>query len=124
VELARARQGLTMRELVERTGLQRNTVRHSLQQLSEACLVTSRLDRGRLISEPAPERAALLADLVKLDETTLDVHPVPGRLLTAQELSSYEQHLDRLPGVAIDEDFDEDELTVPLSLLFIGDPVD
>ncbi len=124
LELARDGKGLTVRELVERTGLQRNTVRHSLHQLSDAHLVTSRRDRGRLTAAPVPERAALLADLAKLDEATTEAHPVPGRMLTAAELESYAKHLDTLPRVVIDEDFGEDELTAPLSSLIIGDPVD
>ena len=49
---------------------------------------------------------------------------MPGRLLTAAELDRYERHLDVLPRVVIDEDFSEDELTVPLFPLVIGDPVD
>jgi DNA-binding transcriptional ArsR family regulator len=124
LELSRGSGGLTVRELVERTGLQRNTVRHSLHQLSEAHLVTSRRDQGRLIAAPAPERVALLADLATLDDTSTTVQPVPGRMLSVAELDSYEKHLDALPRVVIDEDFSEDELTVPLSSLFIGDPVD
>jgi DNA-binding transcriptional ArsR family regulator len=123
-ELSRSGGPLTVRELVQRTGLQRNTVRHSLNQLVEAQLVTSRQDRGRLVVAPAPERAGLLADLVHLDETTSDAHPVPGRPLSAEELNHYERHFATLPSVLVAGEYAEAELSTPLSAIAIGDPVD
>lgn len=123
LELSRNGEGMTVRELVERTGLQRNTVRHSLGQLSEAQLVRSRRERGRLIASPAPERAGLLADLAALDETSAQVHPAPGRTLSDAEMDRYAEELSARPCVYIDEDLGEDELTVPLSALIVGDPV-
>jgi DNA-binding transcriptional ArsR family regulator len=123
-ELSRSGEALTMSELVQRTGLQRTTVRHSLQQLVEAQLVTSREERGRLVIAPVAERAGLLADLVQLDETASDVHPVPGRSLTAEELSHYERHFATLPSVHVAGEYAEEELSTPLSAIAIGDAVD
>ena len=126
LELAHGNGGLTVRELVERTGLQRNTVRHSLRQLSEAHLVRSRRDRGRLIAEPAPERAGLLAELATLDDTedAADLYPVPGHAPTRDQLEKYGRYLEKRRGAYVNENFTEDELTVSLSSLIIGDPVD
>lgn len=123
LELARGK-ALSLPELVERTGLKRNTVSHSLRQLSEARLVVSRRERGRVVAESAPEHSALMADLARLDESPDDVWPVPGRALTKDELDRFERHLDSLPCVVVADDFAGDELTTPLSMLVIGDPVD
>jgi DNA-binding transcriptional ArsR family regulator len=126
LELSHGNGGLTIRELVERTGLQRNTVRHSLRQLSEAHLVTSRRDRGRLIAEPAPERAGLLAELATLDETedAADLYPVPGQAPTREELEKYGRYLEKRRGVPANFEYSEEELSTPMSLLVMGDPVD
>lgn len=123
LELARGR-ALTLPELVERTGLKRNTVSHSLRQLTEARLVVSKRERGRVVAAPVPEHSALIADLAKLDEGSCDVWPVPGRALTKDELDRYQRHLDSLPCVVVGDDFAEDELTTPSSSLVIGGPVD
>ena len=126
VELAHGGGALTVRVVVERTGLQRNTVRHSLRQLSEAQLIRSRRERGRLIAEPAPERAGLLAELATLDDTedAADFYPVPGQAPTRDQLEKYGRYLEKRRGVPANFEYSEERLTVPLSMLIIGDPVD
>jgi DNA-binding transcriptional ArsR family regulator len=126
VELAHGNGGLTVRELVERTGLQRNTVRHSLRQLSEAHLVRSRHERGRLIAEPEPERVGLLAELATLDKTedAADFYPVPGQVPTRDQLEKYRRYLEKRPVVHANFEYSEEELSTPMSMLVMGDPVD
>ncbi|MGO9960783.1 MAG: winged helix-turn-helix domain-containing protein [Solirubrobacteraceae bacterium] len=115
---------LTVAELVSRTGLSRNAVTHVLEQLEQAGVAIRRKQAGRVVTESAPERAELIASLVSLDSTIVEVHPVPGRLLDDGELDLYARQLAGLPRVMITEDYPEDELSTPLSALVIGDPVD
>lgn len=122
-ELA-AGEPLTISDLAARTGLSRNAVSHVIAQLEHAGLAVRRKQAGRVVTEPAPEWADLVAGLVALDTTTVEVHPVPGRPLDDDELDLYARHLAGMPRVTIAEDYPEDELTTPFSSLVIGDPVD
>ena len=117
-------ESLTIPELVLRTGLSRNAVTHVLEQLELAGVVVRRKHGGRVVSESAPEWADLVVGLVSLDNTTVEVHPVPGRPLSDAELALYAEHLAGLPRVMISEEYPEDEMSTPMASLIIGDPVD
>lgn len=122
-ELARG-VSLTVPELVSRTGLSRNAVTHVVDQLGHAGLAVRRKHAGRVVIEATPEWSDLVTGLVALDNTISEVHPVPGHPLDDDELDTYAGHLAALPRVVITEDCPEDELTVPLAALVVGDPVD
>lgn len=115
---------LTVPDLVSRTDLSRNAVMHVLEQLELAGLAVRRKQAGRIVIESTPEWADLIAGLVALDNTTAEIHPVPGRPLDDDELDKYARHLAAMPRVAVTQGYPEDELTVPLSALVVGDPVD
>jgi DNA-binding transcriptional ArsR family regulator len=122
-ELARG-EPLTVSDLVSRTGLSRNAVTHVVTQLERAGVAIRRKQAGRVVTESAPKSVDLIAGLVSLDNTTVDVHPVPGRPLDDEELDLYAQYLLRLPRVTVTDDYPEDQLSTPRSSLVIGDPVD
>jgi DNA-binding transcriptional ArsR family regulator len=115
----------SMSELADATEMSKESIRQALRQLQEAHVIHTSVERGQTIAAPRDEPSSrLIADLISLDHVSPEVHPVPGRLLTREELALYATQRGNLPSATITEELDESELETPLAEFVIGDPVD
>lgn len=90
-------QRLVERELIERFGVSRTTIREALRDLASEGLVTVVPQKGAIVSAPSPEEAADLYD-VRAHLESLAVERFVGRA-TAEQLAALRTSVDRLSAV-------------------------
>ena len=109
---------ITVPEIARRTGLSKSHVRKVLDSLERGHLVDVSVRGNATQVHVRPESQPLIESLVSWDNVNHLIHPVPEREATVDELDHIEQYVAARQGVVIaDTDFDEGELTRPISQL-------